>query len=448
MNKILDESAHGDMRARGAGRDRAGAGFRLRQVRRLHAEGEADRRHPVREALHPHPRVGGADRRQGRDRLVQEPLRARPRDQAGHRLGLDQLVRRLEPHQLRAAVRRSLYRPEGADPAERTRQVRAGTLASAEVDGRLVQLPRVTDVSNLYYQQVPLRRTPTNQAEVQGEVRQRPGAARRPSTSSSSRSIFFANAAESLRHRLRRQGRGHDRPLHGDPARQWRRHVRRELEADLQLAKPASPPLQWFIDIYNAKAVPAGTVNYTWDDIGQAMAAGTARRSTSTGRAGPASSTTRRRPRSPAISASPWRRSAPPASAAAGRARTRSRSPKPATTSRRPSRSSVFLTNDESEMMEAQAGNLPTRTKTFADGQGLVQDQRQRRTWPRCSRTWEQSLGRSPHAAADRAVDRGVERDLAGSCRPRSSARRRAQEALDEAAAEATAIMQDAGLLK
>jgi multiple sugar transport system substrate-binding protein len=32
--------------------------------------------------------------------------------------------------------------------------------------------------------------------------------------------------------------------------------------------------LNWFKDIYDAKAVPAGTVNYTWDDIGQAMAAG------------------------------------------------------------------------------------------------------------------------------------------------------------------------------
>ena len=32
--------------------------------------------------------------------------------------------------------------------------------------------------------------------------------------------------------------------------------------------------VNWFKDIYDAKAVPAGTVNYTWDDIGQAMAAG------------------------------------------------------------------------------------------------------------------------------------------------------------------------------
>ena len=32
--------------------------------------------------------------------------------------------------------------------------------------------------------------------------------------------------------------------------------------------------VQWFKDLYDAGAVPAGTVNYTWDDIGQAMAAG------------------------------------------------------------------------------------------------------------------------------------------------------------------------------
>ena len=60
--------------------------------------------------------------------------------------------------------------------------------------------------------------------------------------------------------------------------------------------------LDWFVDLYKAKAVPAGTTNYLWDDLGQGFASGTIA-SISTGRAGPASSTTPRPPRSPAMSA-------------------------------------------------------------------------------------------------------------------------------------------------
>ncbi|SEL34079.1 sugar ABC transporter substrate-binding protein [Pacificibacter marinus] len=33
--------------------------------------------------------------------------------------------------------------------------------------------------------------------------------------------------------------------------------------------------LQWFVDLYDAKAVPAGTTNYLWDDLGNGFASGT-----------------------------------------------------------------------------------------------------------------------------------------------------------------------------
>ena len=33
--------------------------------------------------------------------------------------------------------------------------------------------------------------------------------------------------------------------------------------------------LQWFVDLYKAKAVPPGTTNYLWDDLGQGFASGT-----------------------------------------------------------------------------------------------------------------------------------------------------------------------------
>ena len=33
--------------------------------------------------------------------------------------------------------------------------------------------------------------------------------------------------------------------------------------------------LNWFVDLYKAKAVPPGTTNYLWDDLGQGFASGT-----------------------------------------------------------------------------------------------------------------------------------------------------------------------------
>ncbi|WP_420013078.1 extracellular solute-binding protein [Tateyamaria sp.] len=33
--------------------------------------------------------------------------------------------------------------------------------------------------------------------------------------------------------------------------------------------------LQWFVDLYEAQAVPAGTISYVWDDLGQGFASGT-----------------------------------------------------------------------------------------------------------------------------------------------------------------------------
>nr|WP_272212518.1 extracellular solute-binding protein [Marinicella sp. W31]MDC2878431.1 extracellular solute-binding protein [Marinicella sp. W31] len=95
--------------------------------------------------------------------------------------------------------------------------------------------------------------------------------------------------------------------------------------------------LQWFVDIYEAGAVPAGTVNYTWDDIGQAMAAG--QLAVDLDWPGWAAfSPTRKRRRLPMISAMQFRPSARPASAAAGPVRIPSRSPMIATTRTLPSR--------------------------------------------------------------------------------------------------------------
>ena len=105
----------------------------------------------------------------------------------------------------------------------------------------------------------------------------------------------------------------------------------------------------------------------------------------------------------------------------------------------------VFLTNDESEMMEAEAGNLPTRTKVFdqaiakfkADGNTALAEM-----FP----IWQQSLAeaRTPPLVPEwievsNVIWPQLQAAIVGEKTP--------QEALDEAARQATQILQDAGRL-
>ena len=97
--------------------------------------------------------MGEADRRQGQHHLEEEPLRARQGVQVGSRSQLDQMVRRLQPHLLRAAISQSLHRSvethsEGGDRQVRARQhqgARPSTASSSCCRGRKF------DVSALYY---------------------------------------------------------------------------------------------------------------------------------------------------------------------------------------------------------------------------------------------------------------------------------------------------------
>ena len=90
--------------------------------------------------------------------------------------------------------------------------------------------------------------------------------------------------------------------------------------------------LNWFVNLYKAKAVPAGTTNYLWDDLGQGFASGTRRaRSRLAGLGGLLQRSASPR-KSPATSASSCSRPARRASIRDGRERTASRSPRPART--------------------------------------------------------------------------------------------------------------------
>jgi len=106
----------------------------------------------------------------------------------------------------------------------------------------------------------------------------------------------------------------------------------------------------------------------------------------------------------------------------------------------------VFLTNDDSEIMEAQAGNMPTRTDVFPKVVQWFKDNNKpalAEMYP----IWEKSLD---EARTPPLIPQWI--DVSNVIWPQLQAAELGQisvkDALDKAAADATQIMQDAGLLK
>jgi multiple sugar transport system substrate-binding protein len=316
-----------------------------------------------------------------------------------------------------------------------------GTLASAEVDGRLVQLPRVTDVSNLYYR-TDLYEDPANQEAYKAEY----GTDLAPPKTFEEfkqQVIFFADPPNLYGTAFA----GKDEGLTGRFMEILRANggdIFDENWKPIFNSPEGVAAVQWFKDIYDAKAVPAGTVNYTWDDIGQAMAAGQLAIDLDwPGFAGFYSD-----PSASKIADVLGFATAPVGSAGVrggwsgshSFSVTQSCDNIPAGVSL-----AVFLTNDESEMMEAQAGNLPTRTATYpAVKEWFAENDKE--FMIEMFTAWEASLAeaRTPPLVAQwievsNVIWPAVQAAIVGE--------KTAQEALDEAAAEATIIMEDAGLL-
>lgn len=316
-----------------------------------------------------------------------------------------------------------------------------GTLSSAMVDGRLVQLPRVTDVSNLYY-----RKSLYESADNKAKYKEQFGVDLAPPKTFDEfkqQVIFFA-APPNL---YGTAFAGKDEGMTGRFMEILRANggdVFDENWKPIFNSEAGVAAVQWFKDIYDAKAVPAGTVNYTWDDIGQAMAAGQLALDLDwPGFAGFYSD-----PAASKIADDLGFATAPVGTSGKRGGWSGSHSfsvteqcdNKPAAVSL-----AVFLTNDESEMMEAQAGNLPTRTKTFEEVKKWFADNGKPHMAEMFS-AWEASLSeaRTPPLVAQwievsNVIWPQVQAAIVGE--------KTAQEALDQAAAEATVIMQDAGLL-
>ena len=326
-------------------------------------------------------------------------------------------------------------------PASELAKYVPGTLQSSMVDGRLVQLPRVTDVSNLYYRK-DLYEDPAKMEAYKAKF----GTDLAPPKTFDEfkqQIIFFADAPNLYGTAVA----GKDEGMSGRFMEILRANggdVFDENWKPIFNSEAGVAAVQWFKDIYDAGAVPAGTVNYTWDEIGQAMAAGQLAVDLDwPGFAGFYSD-----PAASKIADHLGFAVSPVGSAGVRGGWSGSHSfsvteacdNKPAAVSL-----AVFLTNDDSELMEAEAGNLPTRSATF-DAAVKYFNENGKTALAEMFPIWQASLA---DARTPPLIPQWIE--VSNVLWPQLQAaivgEKTPQEALDQAAAEATTILEDAGVL-
>ena len=326
-------------------------------------------------------------------------------------------------------------------PAEELAKYVPGTIAASTVDGRLVQLPRVTDVSNLYYRK-DLYEDPARMEAYKAEF----GvdlAVPKTYDELKQQIIFFADAPNLYGTAFA----GKDEGMSGRFMEILRANGGDLFDADWNPtfnSPEGVAALEWFKEIYDAGAVPAGTVNYTWDDIGQAMAAGQLAVDLDwPGFAGFYSD-----PAASKIADVLGFAVSPVGSAGVrgGWSGSHSFSVTEACDNKEAATSfAVFLTNDESELMEAEAGNLPTRTATFDQVIKYFNDNG-KTALAEMFPIWQASLAdaRTPPLIpqwieVSNVLWPQLQSAIVGEKTP--------QEALDQAAADARVILEDAGIL-
>lgn len=145
-------------------------------------------------------------------------------------------------------------------------------LEHATVDGRLVQLPRHSDVSNLFYQKA-LYADPARAAAFEAKYGYKLAP---PETWDQVRdqAMFFAAPPDFFGF----QFVGKDEAVTGRFYEMLVANGGAMFDADWKPAfnsEAGVRALSFFVDLYKAGAVPAGVPNYLWDDTGLGFASGT-----------------------------------------------------------------------------------------------------------------------------------------------------------------------------
>jgi len=315
-------------------------------------------------------------------------------------------------------------------------------LQNSTVNGRLVQLPRHSDVSNLFYQ-ISLYEDAENQAAFLAEYGYE---LMPPETFDQFRdqAMFFADPPNFYG----TQYVGKDEAIVG---RFYEMLVANGGALFDENWNPTfnSPDgvmtVQWFKDLYDAQAVPAGVLNYLWDDTGLGFASGTVALNLDwAGWAGffndPANSQVAgnvglvRAPMGAAGIRSGW-------------AGSHTFSITETCDNQEAAASFIsFLTSAENQMIEARTGLLPTRAQVWTDIIAEF-DGAGNEFMVNVFETY--ALSMAEDAFTPPLIEPWIE--VSNEIWPQLQAailgEKTIQEALDEAASEAALIMQDAGYL-
>lgn len=317
------------------------------------------------------------------------------------------------------------------------------TLNSAVIDGKLMLLPWHTDVSNMYFQK-SLYADPANQARYKAKY----GKDLAPPDTIDD----FRNQVEFFAHPPTMYGTvfaGKEEGITGRFYEMLTSYGGQLLDKNNRPAfnSPAGvKAVEFFKDIYQAKAVPAGTINYLWDDIGQGFASGSIamdfdwpgwaayfndpKNSKIAGNVGVA-----RAPAGPSGRRLGW-------SGSHGFSITKACGNKPAAVS-----FITWMTDYDTNMLEARRGLMPANAKAFDD---IIAEVKAKHDdyMTNVFEVWKQSLAEDaypvPHIAQWIEMSNVIYPQLQAAILGQKTP----QAALDEAAKKSTQILEDAGLLK
>ncbi len=200
--------------------------------------------------------------------------------------------------------------------------------------------------------------------------------------------------------------------------------------------------LDWFVNLYKAKAVPAGTTNYLWDDLGQGFASGTI----AVNLDWPGWASFFNDPKSSKVAGNVGVKVQPAGSSGkrTGWSGHHGFSVTESCANKEAAASLVwFLTNEDSQKLEAAAGPLPTRTAVWD------WDIKQAESDPYKKEVLSAFQEAAKHAFAVPQTPSWIE--ISNAVYPELQAAilgdKSSKDALDAAAKKATEILEDAGAL-
>jgi multiple sugar transport system substrate-binding protein len=316
------------------------------------------------------------------------------------------------------------------------------TLEHSTVDGRLVQLPRHSDISNMYYQ-LDLYEDADAASAFEAEYGY-PLALPETWDQVRDQAIFFADPPDFYGF----QYVGKDEAVTGRFYEILVANGGQLFNDDFEPtfnSEAGVEALQFFVDLYEAGAVPAGVPNYLWDDTGLGFASGSV--ALDLDWAGWAAFFND--PENSAVAGNIGVTRAPMGSAGVRSGWSGSHTFSVTETCDNPEAAAsfvMFLTSHDSQMVEARTGLLPTRSQVWVDA--VDEFTVDGNDWlVEVFNTYEQSMAED--AFTPPLIPEWIE--VSNVLWPRLQAAivgdMTAQEALDEAAEEAREVMEDAGYL-